>query len=154
MWCPALTLQIIQSVAESAPMELYEPECDEVKYEAAVAGLQSLNALYDTATSNDNFYQLLFYSNAFVATYVTHSLAWGDKDTDMEPCWAESDSDGWFGCKSWVDQSFVRKKATYNTTQSSIRCSSVDPAFNATTDPCCNNLCVLYPAFLAHSPGS
>jgi hypothetical protein len=69
-----------QSVAESAPLELYEPECDEIKFEAAVAGLHSLNALYDTATSNDNFYQLLFYSNAFVATYVTHSPARGQRE--------------------------------------------------------------------------
>jgi hypothetical protein len=35
-----------------------------------VAGLDSLNSLYDTATSVDQFLQLVFYSNGFVATYV------------------------------------------------------------------------------------
>jgi hypothetical protein len=59
---------MVQSVATLA---LYEPECDQAKFQAAVDGLNSLNDLYDTATSNDDFNQLLFYSNAFVARFVT-----------------------------------------------------------------------------------
>jgi hypothetical protein len=63
-----------QRVESVAPLELYEPECNQTQLQEAVDGLNSLNALYDTATSNDNFYQLLFYSNAYVARFVITSL--------------------------------------------------------------------------------
>jgi hypothetical protein len=59
-----------QRVVENVTLEAYEPECDRVRLAAAVAGLNSLNSLYDTATSVDQFLQLVFYSNGFVATYV------------------------------------------------------------------------------------
>jgi hypothetical protein len=51
---------------------------------------------------------------------------------------ARTRSEGWFGCKSWIERTFIRTKAAYNTTQTSISCASIDPAFNATTDPCCS----------------
>jgi hypothetical protein len=73
-----------QRVIENVTLEAYEPECDRVQLAAAVAGLDSLNSLYDTATSVDQFLQLVFYSNGFVATYVP-ALHCSQKHLLMDP---------------------------------------------------------------------
>jgi hypothetical protein len=94
----------------------YVPPCTQEGFANVTAQLNSMSALFDEASSQGDFDEVVYLANGYV------------------------NSDNWFGCHTLIDSQYVHVSARDTVTSRTLRCTSTDPAYNSSTDPCCNFL--------------
>jgi hypothetical protein len=92
----------------------WAPTCTEEGFANVTQQLDDMSRLFDSASSANDFNEVVFLANGYVA------------------------SDNWFACYTLADTQYVHVSAQEIVTEVTLRCTSTDPAYNSSTDPCCN----------------
>lgn len=94
--------------------EAFVPTCSQTGFANVTTLLNSMSTLFDWASTRDDFREVVNLANGYVAT------------------------DEWFSCQTLADSHYINVASIENVTDFTLRCTSTDPSYNSSLDPCCN----------------